>query len=69
MCVDDRGAPPAAGGRRARKETAAKVPPQASENAREQHGKGVELCFRAFLQQSAQALAAANPILIQTITP
>ena len=37
---------------RARRETAAKVPLQASENARERHGKGVELDLHAFLQQS-----------------
>jgi len=50
--------PPAYGGRARREaapqETVAKVPLQASENAREWHGKGVELCFRAFLQQSPE---------------
>jgi len=40
------------GALRTPQETVAKVPLQASENAREWHGKGVERCFRAFLQQS-----------------
>jgi len=34
------------------KETVAKLPPQASVNARKQHGKGMEWCFCVFLQQS-----------------
>ena len=40
------------------RETAAKVPLQASEHAHKWHGEGVELGFCAFLQQSPRALAA-----------
>ena len=54
------GVPPRLAQGRAAAETVAKHPPQPSENACEWHGKGVWLCFRAFLQQSPAAGGAPD---------